>query len=94
MEITDHFTTSAYSDKLMQIKEVISLSNTYSRYMIFLELIYAEYSKRLVDYVRTEDKLQYLENRTIINMIQQLREKQFDKAEMSFTTLKVLVLRY
>jgi len=88
MDFTNHFITSAYSDNLMLIKKVISFSTTYSRYMILLELIYDKYSKRLADYVRTGDKLQYLENRTIINMIQQIKEKQFDKAEMSFTTLK------
>jgi hypothetical protein len=75
MDFTNHFTTSAYSDNLMLIKKVISFSTTYSRYMILLELIYDKYSKRLADYVRTGDKLQYLENRTIINMIQQIKEK-------------------
>jgi len=77
----------------MQIKKISYFATTYSRYMIFLELIYDKYSKCPDNYVRTGDKLQYLEHRTIINMIQQIKEKQFDEAEMSFTTLKSIGMK-
>jgi len=79
--MTTNHTTSYYADGLKYIEELLNDCNTISLYILTLEEVSKQIHEDLYC-VPCFNKLQILEKKTIINMIQQLKEKQFDKADI------------
>ena len=86
-DYTNNHSTSYYAERLNSFNELLSNCNSHSHYMQVIELLSKYFIEDLYG-IACVNKLHILEVKTIINMIQQIKENEFDKAEMSFTILK------
>ena len=88
----DH-STSTYADMITSVKEILYVNDEYSHFTKLLVMTHESFIALFELNKHKFSSLDILESKTQLKMIQHIKDKQFDEAEMSFNTLKLIGMK-